>query len=68
MAESLPCSPETITMLLTGHTPTQNKRFNKEVSPHNKKFALKKHILMWPSLENSLSLSLFPIDSFFQFQ
>lgn len=40
-AESLPCSPETITMLLTGHTPIQNKKFNKEVRPHNKKFALK---------------------------
>ena len=28
MAESLSCPPETITALLIGHTPTQNKRFN----------------------------------------
>ena len=29
-AESLYCSPETITTLLTGHTPVQNKQFNLE--------------------------------------
>ena len=27
MAESLRCSPETITILLIGYTPTQNKEF-----------------------------------------
>ena len=27
MAESLLCSPETITTLLTGYTPIQNKKF-----------------------------------------
>ena len=27
MTESLPRSPETITTLLTGHMPTQNKKF-----------------------------------------
>jgi len=29
MAESLPCSPKTITMLLIGYTPIQNKKFKK---------------------------------------
>ena len=29
MAESLPCSPETITTLLIGSTPIQNKKFKK---------------------------------------
>ena len=27
MAESLPCSPETITTLLIGYNPIQNKKF-----------------------------------------
>ena len=30
MAESLHCSPETITTLLIGYTPTQNKKFKKK--------------------------------------
>ena len=30
MAESLCCSPETITALLTGSTPIQNNKFNKK--------------------------------------
>ena len=30
MAESLHCSPETITTLLTGYTPIQNKKFKKK--------------------------------------
>ena len=30
MAESFGCSPETITMLLTGYTPIQNKKFIKK--------------------------------------
>ena len=40
MAESLRCSPQTITMLLIGYTPTQNKEFlfcffkGKEYSRH----------------------------------
>ena len=29
MAEFLHCSPETITTLLIGYTPTQNKKFKK---------------------------------------
>ena len=35
MTESLGCSPETITTLLTGYTPIQNKKFivNKEMEP-----------------------------------
>ena len=33
MAESLCCSPETITTLLTGYTPTQNKKFFKKNNP-----------------------------------
>ena len=30
IAESLHCSPETITTLLIGYTPTQNKKFKKK--------------------------------------
>ena len=30
MAESLRCSPETVTTLLTGYIPTQNKKFLKK--------------------------------------
>ena len=30
MAESLHCSPETITTSLTGYTPTQNKKFQRK--------------------------------------
>ena len=29
MAESLPCSPETITILFTGYIPIQNEKFKK---------------------------------------
>ena len=32
MAESLHCSPETITPLFIGYTPTQNKTFKKNDS------------------------------------
>ena len=32
MPESLRCPPETIRTLLTGYTPTQNKKFNKKNS------------------------------------
>ena len=31
MAESLHCSPQTITMLLISYTPIQNKKFRKKV-------------------------------------
>ena len=32
MAESLCCSPTTTTALLSGYTPTQNKKFKQESS------------------------------------
>ena len=35
MAESFDCLPETITMLLTGYTPIQNKKFIKKKKKEN---------------------------------
>ena len=32
MAESLPCSPETVTTLLIGYSPIQNTKFKKGLS------------------------------------
>ena len=43
MAESLPCSPETITIALIGYTPLQNKKFNKLI--------LKSEFTSWMDLE-----------------
>ena len=37
MTESLPCSPEMVTMLLIDYTPIQNKKFKKKPYQINKK-------------------------------
>ena len=40
MAGSLPCSPETITTLLIGYTPIQNKKLKKKKVPVHLRFII----------------------------
>ena len=39
MAESLSCSPETITTLLIGYTPIQNKKFKRKKKKDDSRFS-----------------------------
>ena len=55
MAESLPCSPETITTLLISYAPIKNKKFNAKKKKKNKSNVLtvkkgKKHHNLYPIL------------------
>lgn len=61
-AESLGCSPKTITVLLIGYSPTQNKKLEKKIGD-GPNLTPMGHSLLIPVL--SIKVSIFPIHNIF---